>query len=171
MRNATLKYASLATAMVFISGCTATGQQHRADVFKAGQTNRAQEAQVIKIMTVSPGQIEVDNSEAQKNAQLAGAVIGALAGATATRNTRRVSTGSGAAAGLAAGTAAGSMVSNKVLVNGVMIGYMMGSKIFTSAQVGRECEFKAGDDALLISTGPGETRVQPNATCPQKASK
>lgn len=171
MKNMTFKLATMATAMVFITGCMATGQQHRADVFKAGQTNKAQEAQLIKIMSVSSGQIEVDNSEAQKNAQLAGAVIGALIGANASRNTQRVSTGSGAAVGLAAGTAAGSMVSNKVLVDGVMIGYMMGSKIFTSAQVGRICEFKVGDDALLISTGPNETRVQPNDTCPQKDTK
>jgi outer membrane lipoprotein SlyB len=171
MKNTFYKYASLTTAVVFISGCTATGQEHRADVFKAGQTNRAQEAQIIRIMSVSPGQIEVDNSEAQKNAQLAGAIIGAFAGASAARNNNRVSAGSGAAAGVAVGTAAGSMVSNKAFVNGVMIGYMMGSKIYTSAQVGRECEFKAGSDALLISTGPGVTRVQPNATCPQKASQ
>lgn len=170
MKNTILKYATLTTALVFITGCTATGQQHRADVFKAGQTNRAQEAQVIKIMSVSPGQIEVDNSKAQKNAQVAGALIGALVGASASQNTRRVSTGSGAAAGLAAGTAAGSMVSDKVLVDGVMIGYMMGSKIYTSTQVGRVCEFKAGSEALLISTGPGETRVQPNTACPKKAS-
>ena len=169
MKNCIMKYASLTTALVFITGCTATGQQHRADVFKAGQTNRAQEAKLIKIMSVSPGQIEVDNSEAQKNAQLAGAVLGALVGVSATLNTRRVSTGSGAAVGLAAGTAAGSMVSGKVLVNGVMIGYMMGSKIYTSAQVGQVCEFQAGSDALLVSSSAGETRVQPNATCPQKA--
>lgn len=166
MKNMIFKLATMATAMVFITGCLATGQQHRADVFKAGQTNKAQEAQLIKIMSVSPGQIEVDNSEAKKNAQLAGALIGALIGANASKNTERVDIGSGAAVGLAAGTAAGSMVSNKVLVDGLLIAYMTGGKIFTSAQVGRICEFKVGENALLISTGPNETRVQPNNTCP-----
>jgi len=171
MKKTVMKLATIATAVVFITGCTATGQQHRADVFKAGQTNKAQEAEVIKIMSVSPGQIEVDNSEAKKNAQLAGAVLGALAGASATKNSKRISAGSGAAAGAAMGTAAGTMVADKVLVDGVMIGYVKGGKIFTSTQVGRTCEFKAGEEALLISTGPNETRVQPNATCPQEARK
>lgn len=161
------KMVALGTLAVFISGCTATGQQHRADVFKAGQANKAQEAQVIKILSVSPAQIEVDNSEAKKNAQLAGAILGVLGGAAAGRNNSRVGAGTGAAAGAAMGTAAGSMVSDKALVDGVMIGYMQGGKILTSAQVGRVCEFKAGEEALLISTGPSETRVQPNATCPE----
>ena len=164
-----MKLASIATAVMLITGCTATGQQHRADVFKVGQTNRAQEAELIKITSVSAGQIEVDNSEGKKNAQLAGAVMGALTGAYATKNTKRVSPGSGAAAGAAMGAAAGTMVSDKTLVAGVMISYMKGSKIFTSTQVGRMCEFKVGDEALLVSTGPNETRVQPNATCPKEA--
>lgn len=172
MKQLTMKLTGIATAAVFITGCTATGQQHRADVYKAGQTNTAQEAKIITILSVSPAQIEVDNSEAKKNAQLAGAVLGALGGtAVANKNSRRVSTGGGAAAGAAMGAAAGSMVSDKTLVDGVTIAYQLNSKILTSAQVGRMCEFQAGKDALLISTTATETRVQPNSECPKESKK
>lgn len=172
MKQLTMKLTGIATAAFFIAGCTATGQQHRADVYKAGQTNTAQEAKIITILSVSPAQIEVDNSEAKKNAQLAGALLGALSGtAVANKNSKRVSPGSGAAAGAAMGAAAGSMVADKTLVDGVTIAYQLGNKILTSAQVGRMCEFQAGKDALLISTSANETRVQPNNECPKEARK
>jgi len=172
MKNTTMKLACMATAALFITGCTATGQQHRADVYKAGQVNSAQEAKIITILSVSPAQIEIDNSEAKKNAQLAGAVLGALSGtAVANKNSRKVSTESGLVAGAAMGAAAGSLVSDKTLVSGVTIAYQLGNKIFTSAQVGRLCEFQASKDALLISTNANETRVQPNSECPQESKK
>jgi hypothetical protein len=44
--------------------------------------------------------------------------------------------------------------------------YIENDKIFTSAQVGKPCEYKVNETALIISTGPNETRIQPNATCP-----
>jgi outer membrane lipoprotein SlyB len=172
MNQVIMKFTGIATAALMITGCTATGQQHRADVYKAGQTNTAQEAKIISIMAVSPAQIEVDNSEGKKNAQLAGAVLGALGGsAVGNKNQRKVGIGNGAAAGAAMGAAAGSMVADKVLVNGVSITYQLGNKIFTSAQVGRMCEFKAGRDAMLISTNATETRIQPNNECPKEAKQ
>lgn len=172
MSNIVMKFTGIATAALFITGCTATGQQHRADVYKAGQTNTAQEAKIITIMAVTPAQIEVDNSEGKKNAQLAGAVLGALGGAAvANKNAKRINMGSGAAAGATMGAVTGSMVSDKVLVDGVALTYQLGNKILTSAQVGRMCEFQAGKDTLLISTTATETRVQPNSECPKEGKK
>jgi hypothetical protein len=72
----------------------------------------------------------------------------------------------GAIGGGALGAAAGSLVADKVLVEGVSIAYIENDKIFTSAQVGKPCEYKVNETALIISTGPNETRIQPNATCP-----
>lgn len=162
------KLTAIATAALFMAGCTATGQQHRANVYKAGQTNTAQEAKTVNIVAVSPAQIEVDNAEGKKNAQLAGAVLGALGGgAVGNKNSKRVGTGSGAAAGAAMGAAAGSMVPDKVLVDGVSIAYQLENKLLTSAQVGRTCEFKPGT-ALMISTNANETRIQPNSECPKE---
>ncbi|MDI4463003.1 hypothetical protein E7V43_23185, partial [Escherichia coli] len=37
----------------------------------------------------------------------------------------------------------------------------------TSTQVGKACQFTTGL-AVLISTKDNETRIQPNATCPEK---
>ena len=68
--------------------------------------------------------------------------------------------------GGAVGVAAGSMVADKVLVEGVSIAYLENGKMYTSAQVGKLCEFKPNATALIISTGPKETRIQPNAACP-----
>jgi outer membrane lipoprotein SlyB len=171
MTHITMKFVGAATAVLFITGCTATGQQHRADVYKAGQTNTAQEAKTVNIVAISPAQIEVDNAEGKKNAQLAGAVLGALGGAAVgNKNSQRIGTAGGAAAGAAVGTAAGSMVPDKVLVEGVSIAYQVDNKLLTSAQVGRMCEFKPGT-ALMISTNSNETRIQPNNACPPEGRK
>ncbi len=75
------------------------------------------------------------------------------------------------AGGAGLGVAAGSMVSDKVLVEGVSIAYLENGKMFTSAQVGKLCEFRPNTTALIISTGPNETRIQPNAVCPVPVEK
>ena len=62
---------------------------------------------------------------------------------------------------------AGSLVSDSTLVPGVLIGYSENGKIFTSAQVGRPCEFKIGEISLMVMMVSNETRIQPNAACPE----
>lgn len=153
---------------IIMTGCAATGENLKGNVYKAGQVNSAQAARTIKITAVLPAQIEVDNSKQKQQAQVGGAVLGALAGGLAggfggigTGGTIGTTVGGGAL-----GAAAGSLVADKVLVEGVSIAYIENDKIFTSAQVGKPCEFKVNETALIISTGPNETRIQPNATCP-----
>ena len=42
-----------------------------------------------------------------------------------------------------------------------------GKKVYTSTQVGKQCQFTTGL-AVVISTAYNETRIQPNAQCPEK---
>ena len=57
---------------------------------------------------------------------------------------------------------ASSMVSPETsLVDGVQLTFKLNGRIFNSAQVGQVCEFKYGP-AIMISTGPTSTRIQPN---------
>lgn len=155
-------------AIIAMSGCATTGENLKGNVYKAGQVNAAQAARTIKITAVLPAQIEVDNSKQKQQAQIGGAMLGALAGGLGggfgglgTGGTVATTVGGGAI-----GAASGSLVSDKVLVEGVSIAYIENSKMFTSTQVGKECEFRVNATALIISTGPNETRIQPNAKCP-----
>lgn len=161
------------STLIALSGCAATGENLKGNVYKAGQVNTAQNARTIKITAVLPAQIEVDNSKQQKQAMIAGGALGALAGGLAggfggigTAGTVGTTLGGGAL-----GVGAGSMVSDKVLVEGVSIAYLENGKMFTSAQVGKLCEFRPNTTALIISTGPNETRIQPNAVCPVPVEK
>ncbi len=154
-------------AIIVMSGCAATGENLKGNVYKAGQVNAAQEARGIKILKLMPAQVEVDNSQQKQQAQVVGGVLGALAGGLG-GGLGRIGTGgtvATTAGGAALGVAAGSLVADKVLVEGVTIAYSENGKMFTSTQVGRLCEYKLGD-AVVVSTGQNETRVQPNATCP-----
>jgi hypothetical protein len=74
-----------------------------------------------------------------------------------------------AAGGGAVGALTGSLVPGQVLVDGVSITYEDHGSTYSSAQVGRLCEFVPGR-ALLISPTQTETRIQPNATCPAKGA-
>ena len=156
------------STLIALSGCAATGENLKGNVYKAGQVNTAQNARTIKITAVLPAQIEVDNAEQKKQAMIIGGTLGALAGGLGggfgglgTAGTVGTTVGGGAV-----GVAAGSMVADKVLVEGVSIAYLENGKMYTSAQVGKLCEFKPNATALIISTGPKETRIQPNAACP-----
>jgi outer membrane lipoprotein SlyB len=156
--------------MFGVSGCAANGQQNRADVYKAGQVNTAQEANTVKILAVLPAQIEVDNSQQKKQAQVGGAVLGAILGgvagnAVSNHSNKGTLTAGGAVVGGGAGLVAGSMVDDKTLVPGVSLTYVLNSRTLHSAQVGRLCEFEPGK-AIMISTKMNETRIQPNAACP-----
>ena len=74
----------------------------------------------------------------------------------------------GAVGGGAVGAAAGSMVNDKTLVEGVSLTYKEGTKVYTSTQVGKECQFTTGL-AVVITTTYNETRIQPNTKCPEKS--
>ena len=90
-----------------------------------------------------------------------GAVAGAAIGSHNNHDTSsRVLGGlAGAAVGnIAGGAVAGSHTS---YVDGVQLTFRYENKIYNSAQVGNPCEYKTGL-AVMISTSPTETRIQPN---------
>ena len=160
------KIALLAVVSI-LSGCAATGENLQSNVYRAGQVNTAQAARSIKIITVLPAKIEIDNAEQKKQAQVGGAILGALAGGLGGGfgGLGGLGTTGTTVAGGAVGAAAGSLVSDKILVEGVSIAYSENGKMFTSAQVGKACEYRPGA-TIIISTSPTETRIQPNASCP-----
>lgn len=150
-----------------ITGCAASGEQYKANVYRAGQVNQAQEAKVVRILAVLPAQVEVDNAAAKKTAEMAGALFGAVLGAQASKKSNNSNTKANSVAGGAViGAAAGSLVSDKTLVEGVSLTYVFDSKTLNSVQVGRACEYAPGD-AVMVSTSPTETRIQPNKECPK----
>lgn len=152
-----------------LAGCQAPGENLKPNVYRADQVNTAQGAKVVNILAVFPAQIEADNSQQKAAAQVAGGVLGAVGGGVIGSNiTRQKTTGAvlGAAGGGVAGTVAGSLVPDKVLVDGVSLTYEVDGQTLNSAQVGKQCEYVPGK-AVVISTSPTETRIQPNATCPQ----
>jgi outer membrane lipoprotein SlyB len=152
-----------------LAGCVATGEQYQANVYKAGQVNQVQEAKTVEILAVMPAKIEVDNTQGKKQAMVVGALLGAVGGAAIGNAIDSSDTLVGAAGGTAAGAAMGSLAPDQVLVDGVQLTYVEEGKTLSSAQVGKLCEFKAGP-AIVISTGPNETRVQPNNTCPTETA-
>lgn len=160
----------LAFSMVIgLAGCQATGDQYEADVFDASQVNTQQEAKTVKIITVSPTRIKVSNEKNKKAAMMVGGVLGAIGGAALGNQNNTDTAIVGGVAGGAAGAMAGSLVNDSTLVPGVLIGYSEGGKIFTSTQVGRACQFEVGQISLMVMTLSNETRIQPNASCPEPA--
>ncbi|MBW0237746.1 hypothetical protein [Pseudomonas sp. D1HM] len=162
-----LKRCLVLSTFAVLAGCQSTGEEYQADVFDASQVNTQQEAKTVKIITISPSKIKVSNEKNKNAAMMAGGVLGLIGGA-ALGNTKNTDTALvGGVAGGAAGAMAGSLVNGTTLVPGVLIGYSENGKIFTSAQVGRPCEFKVGEISLMVMTLSNETRIQPNATCPE----
>ena len=156
--------------LLMITGCAATGERYRSDVYRSDQVNRVQQGKVVIIKTVTPAKIEVDNSEQKEKAKIGGAILGALAGGLGTGlSTHSTGAGlAGAAAGGLVGAGTSEMLTHdKVLVDGVTITYIVEEtgEIRASTQVGRICEFDRNSSALMITTEYGETRIQPNATC------
>jgi outer membrane lipoprotein SlyB len=155
-------------AMLVVAGCQQPGANLEANVYSASQVNQKQDAKVVDILAVLPAKIEVSNEQAKKAAELLGGIGGAIGGAVIGNNIAThapINTALGGAAGGAVGVLAGSMVPDKTLVEGVSLTYVEGGRTLNSAQVGKSCEFKPGK-AIVISTGPNETRIQPNAACP-----
>lgn len=168
--NFKLNLAVLSLAAL-VAGCQSTGEEYEANVFDASQVNTQQEARTVKIITVSPTKIKVSNEGNKKAAMMIGGLLGAVGGGVL-GNTHNTDTAViGAVGGGAAGAMAGSLVNETSLVPGVLIAYSEDGKIYTSAQVGKACEFKLGEISLMVKTMSNETRIQPNASCPEPASK
>ncbi len=172
MKNRLLPIGTICTAIA-LAGCQTPGADLAANVYQAGQVNSPQAAKVITILAVMPAKVEVDNSQSQKTAQLVGGILGAALGAAIGNNVGSHSPGNsalGVVAGGVVGAGAGSLEPGKVLVAGVSITYQDGGRTLNSAQVGKLCQFTPGK-AVMISTSPMNTRIQPNATCPKVATK
>ena len=154
-----------------VAGCQSTGEEYEANVFDASQVNTQQEAKTVNILSISPTKIKVSNEANKKAATVVGGLLGAVAGGVL-GNTHNSDTAIiGAVGGGAAGALGGSLVNDTTLVPGVLIGYSENGKIFTSAQVGKACEFKLGGVALMVKTLSNETRIQPNTSCPEPTNK
>ena len=155
-------------AAMSLSGCQSNADSYAADVYSSGQLNSKQETKTVSIISILPAKVAVDNTANKQAAQTFGAVLGAVAGGVLGHNVgtgSNLGTAGGAVGGGALGAAAGSMVKDKTLVEGVSLTYKEGTKVYTSTQVGKKCEFTTGL-AMIISTKEDETRIQPNATCP-----
>lgn len=162
--------AAAIVSSVLLAGCQSNADSYAADVYSTGQLNAKQETKTVSILSVLPAKVAVDNTANKQAAQTFGAVLGAVAGGVAGHNIKSgstLNTVAGGVTGGALGAAAGSMVSDKTLVEGVSMSYKEGTKVYTSTQVGKACQFKPGL-AVMISTKNNETRIQPNATCPDK---
>ncbi len=146
-------------------GCQSPGERYEASTYNVNELNRRQEAKTIQIIAILPAKVEVDNSQAKSDATKLGALAGAIGGAVIGRNQGKALIGG--AIGGTTGAVLGSSVSGQTIVDGVTITYSEDGKIYSSTQVGRSCEFQPGT-ALVIMTNPNDTRVQPNATCPEQ---
>jgi outer membrane lipoprotein SlyB len=156
-----------------VAGCQAPGSNLASNVYTANQVNTAQAAKVVQILAVMPAKVQVDNTQAQKTAEVIGGLLGAVGGGVLGNNLGHQTTGNtalGAAGGGVVGVAAGSLVPGKVLVDGVSITYEDGSHTLNSVQVGKLCQFVPGK-AVVVSTSPMNTRIQPNNVCPKVATQ
>jgi outer membrane lipoprotein SlyB len=169
-----IKSVAAVTCVLSLAACAQPGAEAGANVYTEGQVNTRQKAEVVNILAVMPAKIQVSNAQNQRTAQIAGALIGAAAGAglgAGLGHYQPVAAGTvGAVGGGTVGAMAGSLVPGQVLVDGVSITYVDHGSTFSSAQVGRMCEYVPGK-AVVISTSPTETRIQPNASCPPAPKK
>lgn len=165
--------ASLCVAAL-LTGCANTADTLGPNVYDATQVNTIQEAKTVKIISVIPAKVAVDNTQNKRAAQAFGGVLGAVGGAVLGYNVgsggSAAATTAGGIGGAAAGAAAGSFVNDKKIVEGVTITYSERNKIYISTQTGRMCEYKPGT-ALVVMTKANETRIQPNAVCPDTNKK
>jgi outer membrane lipoprotein SlyB len=163
-----VKATVVSVAIALLAGC-ATGQDLAANSYTAAQVNTRQEAKTVEILAVMPAKITVDNSQNRKAAQTGFAIVGAIAGGILGGKNGAVALG--ALAGAAGGAIAGGAVSDKNTVNGVSLAYRDNGKVYNSAQVGQQCEYKVGT-AIMVATDAFNTRIQPNSTCTeQQAAK
>lgn len=140
--------AAIVLSSFLLAGCQSNADYLAADVYDANQLNSTQETTTVTILSVLPAKVAMDNTANKKAAQAFGTLPGAVAGGVA-------------------GAAAGSLVSDKTMVEAVSLSYKSGTKVLSSTQVGKSCLFTPGL-AVMISTKENETRIQPNAKCPEK---
>lgn len=55
----------IAASAILLTACT-TGENLRADVYRAGDVNQVQNVAVVTILSVTPAKVAVDNSENKK---------------------------------------------------------------------------------------------------------
>nr|WP_306801700.1 hypothetical protein [Escherichia coli] len=161
-----LSIALLTASITALSGCQSNADQYAADVYDTGQLNAKQETKTVNIISVLPAKVAVDNTANKQAAQTFGAILGGVAGHNVGSGSGLCTT-AGAVGGGAVGAAVGTLVKDKSIVEGVSLTYKEGTKVFTSTQVGKPCQFTTGL-AVVISTKNNETRIQPNTTCPVK---
>ncbi len=163
---------ALAALPFILSACTTTDSDYyRADTWSTSGVNQAQQVREVTITRVAPVKIAVNNNQARDDNSNVGMVVGALIGAAAGHHVKH--SGSAAAIGAVAGGAIGNMAataatgSRTTYAEGVQITYRYNDKLYSSAQVGRVCEYQLGL-AYMISATATETRIQPNnpAGCP-----
>ncbi len=156
------------TSSLVLSGCANVSfEDLGADVYDTTQLNTKQETKTVTILSVLPAKVLVDNKENKQMAQAAGAILGGITGAVLGYQHSNLAAAAAGTAGATGGVIAGSMVKDKVQVEGVSLTYKQGSKVYTSTQAGRKCQFKPGL-AVVITTKANETRIQPNSECPAK---
>ena len=127
--------------------------------------NQAQQVRTVEILSIGNAQVAVSNTDNRSDAKTIGTILGAIAGAAigSHNNHDTASRVLGGLAGGAVGNIAGGAVGGDrtSYVDGVQLTFRYNNKLYNSAQVGRVCEFKPGL-AVMISTTPTETRIQPN---------
>ena len=151
-----------ALSSLVLAGCANDGTYYRADTYAAGAVNQAQQVRTVEILAIGAAKVAVSNEDNRQEAQIYSGILGALAGVAIGHNSDSARIGGGIA-GAALGSMAGSAIggSRTNYVDGVQITFRYNNKIYNSAQVGRPCEFKTGL-AVMISSTPTETRIQPN---------
>jgi outer membrane lipoprotein SlyB len=157
-------------SVLSLAACAQPGAESAANVYTQGEVNTRQNAEVVQVLAVMPAKVQVSNAQNQRVAQIAGGILGAAGGAglgagLASPHNAFAAGTVGAVGGGVVGAAAGSLVPPTVLVDGVSITYTDHGHTFNSAQVGRLCEYGPGQ-AIMVSSSPTETRIQPNETCP-----
>ena len=162
-----------AVATLVLSGCANNGRYYRSDTYAATSVNQAQQVRTVEILSIGTAQVAVSNTDNRSDAKTIGTILGAIAGAAigSHNNHDTASRVLGGLAGGAVGNIAGGAVGNIAggavggertsYVDGVQLTFRYNNKLYNSAQVGRVCEFKPGL-AVMISTTPTETRIQPN---------
>lgn len=154
-----------ALATLGLAGCANDGRYYRSDTYQAGAVNQAQQVRTVEILAIGQAKVAVDNDTNRSDAKTIGTLLGAVAGAAigSHNNHDTSSRVLGGLAGAAVGNIAGGAVagSHTSYVDGVQLTFRYENKIYNSAQVGNPCEYKTGL-AVMISTSPTETRIQPN---------
>lgn len=157
-----------------LAGCATDGTRYRSDTYYATAVNQAQQVRTVEILAIGVAKVAIPNDVRRDDSGNLGMIIGAIAGA-AIGNQSHSHRFSNRIVGGLAGAAVGHMVGDSLTgsgsgvdyVDGVQLTFRYKNKLYNSAQVGLPCEYKTGL-AVMISTSPTETRIQPNnpGACP-----